>query len=404
MFFHHYKTMREACWKGTSEDYLRWYLQQPVESTAAANGKQNCTEELAATLNAGLEISWITHQRPYYNVYPIAIELCAKTSLNMKWGDITFPTRCLLLRFPAGCEPLKMSSALVRVPSDAKWSTPISYHKSRKQIADLSPGFPILANMQTIDDSGGWWAYAASCELREEVISDSLGVSENGLQKEGASWLFTDKSNFLVRLLAFIGLLARGTDLVTPAILASDREEYDNTSDEARKRWLEERARKRSGYSFDVGRKLELERAIAPHWRAPHLALFHTGPGRKTPVLRVRSGCVVIPREMSSVPTGFLGEETESERQSQQQRQAVFRTAIPKRLRFRVLRRDGYRCQLCGMTAGDGITLQVDHRVAVANGGSTDESNLWTLCQPCNSGKSDMHLHQGQHNLTPVQR
>jgi hypothetical protein len=62
------------------------------------------------------------------------------------------------------------------------------------------------------------------------------------------------------------------------------------------------------------------------------------------------------------------------------------------RLRFLVLRRDGFRCQLCGATAADGVRLEVDHRVPRAKGGTDAEANLWTLCRDCNAGKSDLDL------------
>jgi 5-methylcytosine-specific restriction endonuclease McrA len=390
MRFNDYETLRDPSHRGSTEEYLRSRLRTPADDTKEAQ---------CGTLVAAMELSWVTHQRPYYNVYPIAVDLCLKTSLNMQWGDLLFPVRTLALRFAVGHEPLKMSAVLARVPCADNWHTPAQYDKSRQYIAEHGQAFELAARINGVGQPGSLWAYVAKHKLAEEVVSDSLVATAQNIWDSGADESLTNQSNFLIRLLAFIGLLARGTDLVTPAILASDRQEYDATSDEARKRWLEERARKRLGYSFDVGRKLELERAITPHWRAPHLALFHTGPGRKTPVLKVRSGCVVIPRDMSSVPTGFLGQETKAERQSQQQRKAVFRTAIPKRLRFKVLRRDEYRCQLCGMTAGDGITLQVDHKLAVANGGRTELANLWTLCQPCNSGKSDMQLRQEEEQL-----
>lgn len=61
-------------------------------------------------------------------------------------------------------------------------------------------------------------------------------------------------------------------------------------------------------------------------------------------------------------------------------------------LRFQVLKRDGYRCQLCGATAADGARLEVDHKVPRARGGTDDESNLWVLCLPCNRGKRDKAL------------
>ncbi|MFN3703025.1 HNH endonuclease [Thermomonas sp.] len=63
------------------------------------------------------------------------------------------------------------------------------------------------------------------------------------------------------------------------------------------------------------------------------------------------------------------------------------RIPLTKRKRFEILKRDSYRCQICGKTAKDGARLEVDHKVAVANGGTNDDSNLWTLCFDCNSGK-----------------
>lgn len=390
MRFHDYKTLREPEWKGTTDDYLRWLLRQPA-SPVVESGSRGLATSIAYTTAAAVELSWVTHERPYYNVYPIAVEACLRTSLNMKWGDIAFPVRVLALRFVLGHEPLAIKAALARVPSDVKWSTGCAFHPSRKRAVDLLPCWPLLANIQTTDDTGGVWTYSAP-DIRDEVVSDSLVCMETALAKAGAHASIYDKSNFLIRLLAFIGLLARGTDLITPAILASDREEYDTTTDEARKRWLEERARKKLGPSFDVGRRWEVERATSPHWRRPHLALFHTGPGRTVPVLKERSGCRVIPRDMSQVPTGFLGQETEEELAAGFSVFVAARPAIPKRLRFLVLRRDGYRCQLCGAVAGDGVQLEVDHKVPVAKGGKTNADNLWTLCHPCNNGKSDLSL------------
>lgn len=62
------------------------------------------------------------------------------------------------------------------------------------------------------------------------------------------------------------------------------------------------------------------------------------------------------------------------------------------RLRFLVLRRDGYRCQLCGKSAQDGTLLHVDHKIPRAKGGLSTIDNLWALCQPCNAGKGVLDL------------
>lgn len=61
--------------------------------------------------------------------------------------------------------------------------------------------------------------------------------------------------------------------------------------------------------------------------------------------------------------------------------------------RFEILKRDDYRCQLCGRTAaGHLVVLHVDHRHPVSKGGTDDDANLWTLCSDCNLGKSDRPL------------
>lgn len=66
------------------------------------------------------------------------------------------------------------------------------------------------------------------------------------------------------------------------------------------------------------------------------------------------------------------------------------RKPINARLRFTILQRDGYRCQLCGRSAErDGVKLHVDHQQPRSKGGPDDEENLWTLCADCNIGKSD---------------
>lgn len=58
-------------------------------------------------------------------------------------------------------------------------------------------------------------------------------------------------------------------------------------------------------------------------------------------------------------------------------------------LRYDVMQRDHFRCQICGATQADGVKLHVDHIVPVSKGGKTEMSNLRTLCERCNLGKGD---------------
>lgn len=68
------------------------------------------------------------------------------------------------------------------------------------------------------------------------------------------------------------------------------------------------------------------------------------------------------------------------------------RTSIPPKLRYQILKRDGYRCQLCGRTAQDKVVLHIDHRQPLAGGGDNSPENLWVLCEDCNLGKGTDNL------------
>lgn len=67
------------------------------------------------------------------------------------------------------------------------------------------------------------------------------------------------------------------------------------------------------------------------------------------------------------------------------------RTAISKKTRFEVFKRDGFECQYCGAHPPS-VILHVDHIHPVAKGGKNDMDNLITACEACNQGKSDREL------------
>ena len=69
---------------------------------------------------------------------------------------------------------------------------------------------------------------------------------------------------------------------------------------------------------------------------------------------------------------------------------------MTNKLRFMVLERDGFSCKSCGRNPREhkGCVLQVDHIVAIDNGGKTVLNNLQALCEKCNSGKSNKTVEQ----------
>lgn len=80
-------------------------------------------------------------------------------------------------------------------------------------------------------------------------------------------------------------------------------------------------------------------------------------------------------------------EERERQKPEQERFVAQQRRLMTDSLRYDVMQRDGFRCQLCGATAADGYKLHVDHIIPVSKGGKTEMGNLRTLCERCNMGK-----------------
>ena len=81
--------------------------------------------------------------------------------------------------------------------------------------------------------------------------------------------------------------------------------------------------------------------------------------------------------------------ELKEQRRTRQYQIMVERAKMTDSLRSDILKRDNYRCQICGSTAQDGVKLHIDHIVPVSKGGQTILSNLQTLCDRCNLGKSN---------------
>lgn len=67
----------------------------------------------------------------------------------------------------------------------------------------------------------------------------------------------------------------------------------------------------------------------------------------------------------------------------------VERGEVSDSMRYDIMQRDNFKCVICGASAQTGARLHVDHIVPVSKGGKSIPSNLRTLCERCNVGKSD---------------
>jgi hypothetical protein len=64
------------------------------------------------------------------------------------------------------------------------------------------------------------------------------------------------------------------------------------------------------------------------------------------------------------------------------------RQPLPENVRALVLRRDHYKCVICGSRG----LLEADHIIPWSAGGSDDPDNLRTLCQRCNQERSNFKI------------
>jgi hypothetical protein len=100
-----------------------------------------------------------------------------------------------------------------------------------------------------------------------------------------------------------------------------------------------------------------------------------------------------VNREAEAPTTAVEKTHEEPEPKSGQQNQSPKKSRyISWRLRFLVMRRDGFRCRKCGRSPATepGVVLHIDHTEAWSKDGLTTYDNLQTLCSVCNIGKSDL--------------
>lgn len=420
MRFHDYQSTRPRHLSLSAEAFLDSALNDEIGPYLQDESASRVIE--TSHVPVLIEKAWRLINRPYYNVYPVVQKLCEKTKLDVTWNRVSFPFSPLLFRFPVGHEPHGIASALVYTvppgnvrgfdfgqlpvfdrcwagdPASDEWGTRPCHRIDTSRMskrANSACGYimsrSLVCFVQFCTDKG-WeqlvWSLRADTwnETVEKTFSDphTAGTEHlEGIDSERASL-------FLCRLSVLAALVGQGNDLITPEVLARDAARYELAS-QSEKEWIEGRASRVNGIGFSFGKELQRNSECSPHWRNPHMALFWTGANRSVPILKLRSGCVVSSTSLSDIPTGFLGDRPDDADISDPQ--FALRMAIPKRLRFSILRRDNYRCQLCGLTQADGVKLEVDHKVPVAKGGLTVEENLWTLCHPCNNGKSDSDIH-----------
>ena len=399
--------------KTRSSDLIR--SRRISSSGCVTHADDSRAAQVISTINESTaESAWHSLNRPFYNVYPVVADMVASVNLDLSFDQVILPYDAMAFQFsesdaptlPIGTLRRRLNSILwysgadtfPADPSDRMWVAILEF----EGLIVPCVTFPYCDPQSQVEEflryQRSHTQDAVHARMKREqrdseaAIIDALARGDTATPNArfGPSSVYVEASEWCFRLLVLTSLLAAGNDLVTPVLLAKDKDAMGGVSPEEMEKWIEMRAskaRQRGLLGFEVGRALQEEKDRSPHFRNPHLALFHTGPGRTQPRVQLRRGSVVISKALTKVPTGFLGPETPDELGSCE---AVrVREHISARTRFYILKRDDYRCQICGASPKTeaGTQLHIDHKEPVAAGGSSDISNLWVLCSRCNLGK-----------------
>lgn len=236
------------------------------------------------------ERAWWADNRPYYNVWPVAVNALTRLRLDaVDCGLIRLPLPALLLRFAMGHEvPLCNGQKLGCILAGR-----LNFGGGRDGLIV----FLDVGKREDLSGSEGALLHARSFALRpgmslEEALASPLDLAHHDYDGTTEDELFLPA----IRLICTLSLLDQDANLIEPDVLADDRRRYEETSDPA----LVAKAVRRGKRGWNVGAHLE----VSPHWRSPHFALRWTGPGHSVPRIVPVKGAMVRLRALKDIPTG----------------------------------------------------------------------------------------------------
>lgn len=236
------------------------------------------------------EWEWVQARRPYYDLYPAIIPLLKKVDLwDVPVDKVVPPLPQLVIRLPKSEHSLHFDTNGAR-----HWLQSVLFGEAsiggRKAIH-------LAIDHGEVDGEGRPILFCRHW-IREKELSVQQVFEEFKPCSDGGITVPTEFLADVATVLASICMLADDADLIQPDVLSKDRSSFANTRDLK----YVERAHRRGKRAWTIGKAVEK----IPHYRRSHLAKFWVGPGRKTPVLRFRSGSIVRLTKASAVPTGYL--------------------------------------------------------------------------------------------------
>jgi hypothetical protein len=258
-------------------------LKQLAEAVKVGNPKIRNDDDRLGIIGAMSYTRWCNDHRPYYSVYPSIIPILTRINLDIPASQIIPPLRNLLIRLPVENNPLDPVRTILITHFKFEDHDDIS---RLNIMVDYSTGHcnsVMLLNEQKISDVAKEW----------EGQDKRHGFPLEGPNAE------------ILKLVSTLCLLANDPTLIEPDVLDKDRGRYE-FGDEETKRFLEDRAKRRGKIGYLIGGYMERgEAGVIPHYRRPHLQLYHTGKGRTIPKIVNVRGCIVHREIVAKIPTGY---------------------------------------------------------------------------------------------------
>jgi hypothetical protein len=219
---------------------------------------------------------WVKQQRSYYRVWPAIFSCFTKFRLSISPKDLSLPARIIEIRTP--CTNGGLPALLV-----AALSTTTESRVATKLIV-VSAGNNSL--------NTGFLVMSLDGDSPIDTLLVSSGYNKNNPWRHAAN---------AIRLAISVLLLADDPSIIEADVLSADAADYERTGDQK----YVDRAHRRGKIGWNIGKSFEM----MPHFRRPHFALFHTGPGRTIPRILPVKGCVVHRQKVVAVPTGYISDD-----------------------------------------------------------------------------------------------
>lgn len=250
-----------------------------------------------AVRQVAFDKAWNDMGKPFYDVYPSIIPML--TNLNLDFpGELIKPPhglRHLLLRLPQTEHALTSGEFTARVVF-------MSFQRVNRDVGDpraeqgLAVGIDIGETIQDILPVYTMRIFPLDERSVEETI---FSLNEHRSSFYGVT-VPHDLILDAVRLALTVCLIGDNPEFLERQVLNKDESRLA-TADEARRKELYDRAKRRGKYGYSLGKNIE----VVPHARRPHPCLVWTGKGREIPKIVMRKGSFIHRQKIEQIPTGF---------------------------------------------------------------------------------------------------